>query len=1220
MSSRAAASRKRLVPGEAKRPSSSKGFFSRSKTATPTPPRIDLTAQHPFPPTQTSIFPSTSANRDSHGLSTYRTEVEVTEQYPYVQPDPFAVERSRATSYGQSNTPILKKATAGPIPGSTPSSAYPSPPHEEFIPRQIVRLNPPSPRRNGPTPNDYNSGVSYVEASYQPPPPIQASYQPPPPSLQSTQSTRTNGQRALPNPPSKSTASSPEFDSFSGFPAPPGYPPPVPFPDIVNPQFSLPTPSTSPPQTSVLLQRYSPTPTELPTYSSAYEVSSYTPLQPGQPPLQVSIHNSPLSPHARAEYVQYHESYSYPSPPSPQPHRFIPSPLRIPDLPAQSATSLPLENDLQRPWYHGVSGSGNSAPSSPAQAAFHIPPTATSYRPTRPPESISGSSDSSGSKSPASNDAPKATSSTFVFPGSRSVARPKVSSKTGTPVLKMKGKSRFRKESETQPTSPVPPTPSSDTSSYSQPPSAGVADAFTFPDGNGRSPIIQTHPDSLSLSSSDDSEIGRSTKASNGNSTTGSSTSRNSTAGSSTSGSSTSGETSPRGYIFPVGRSRAQPSKVPTGIKVKGITRQRPHKSSSDEGERDERPRFMGLLLKKKKAKAPELFNGSSTVSSGFEIGNSSRDAQSPNNADGNLRYEEAHATNPVHSESRERAKRIRSRIGNYPLDPYDSVLLDNDRHTGELLVRLNPTGSPSFHNYGNSPPTSVLDLGCGQGHWVVDAAIAWKGYGTKVTGYDMVDISKGLLPWAVEQGVTDNIRFVRGNFLKQRLPFSDNSFDMVRMSCLALCITSDSWIFVLQEVCRVLQVGGRLELIDDLIFFPYRKASSSLDCSTRAQIESVAPRLDIAIPSSSFTTFSIYDGETTNPGLGASLEDPEPEDVYELYGVEEEEAEFDDTETVNGRETEWTRDESPNPRAIPRPATVSNHSIMSSRSWNRAFATSGDLESLFEHMLTHKFGIRKDPSEFVLDLMKEVFGHAREVKTMHLTLAPPETGIDGDNGLRGHQQFEYDNSEALISRGGHFRSASGSRRESMGLSKSPGLILWPSTFIPMDQSEIEIHASKHLRMLLSCKNLLLEHALEATDDEEIDEESVLEALWEYEGFNPPPPSSISSSGDQGDQGSDTVSIRGSIAESVSSDSREAMWEIQSTPKVQDNTPTTLSFPPASSPSPTPLSQSLTRNGRRETVSSNAAPVYSRDELTHVRTFRVYEAIKIDESIFGTAI
>ena len=48
--------------------------------------------------------------------------------------------------------------------------------------------------------------------------------------------------------------------------------------------------------------------------------------------------------------------------------------------------------------------------------------------------------------------------------------------------------------------------------------------------------------------------------------------------------------------------------------------------------------------------------------------------------------------------------------------------------------------------------------------HWVLEAAIAWKAHGTHVTGFDMVDISRNLLPWAAEQGVRDNIRFVRGN------------------------------------------------------------------------------------------------------------------------------------------------------------------------------------------------------------------------------------------------------------------------------------------------------------------------------------------------------------------------------------------------------------------------------------------------------------------------
>lgn len=327
---------------------------------------------------------------------------------------------------------------------------------------------------------------------------------------------------------------------------------------------------------------------------------------------------------------------------------------------------------------------------------------------------------------------------------------------------------------------------------------------------------------------------------------------------------------------------------------------------------------------------------------------------------------------------------------------------------------------------------------------------------------------------------------------LKQRLPFSNDSFDLVRMSCLALCITSDSWIFVLQEVYRVLMVGGRLELIDDHIFFPYGKESSSLgipDSALHSQVRSPAPRLNISIPSATFTTFSIFDGETNNPGLGLAVDSQETNGFYELYGVEEEDTE--DTATLNGRSDVHTLADPPhNPRAPPRTRTDSSNFDVNLGSWTHAHNTSEDLEALFDHMILHKFGINKNPNEFVLGLMKEVFGHAREIKTMHLTLAPPKTGIDDGGGFRGSH---------MSSNVGGGRFGRSSRRESMGLSQSPGLVLWPSTFIPMNQSQIEIHASKHLRMLLSCKTFLAEHAIEVTDDEEVDERAVLEALEEYE-------------------------------------------------------------------------------------------------------------------------
>ncbi|KAF8199044.1 hypothetical protein BJ912DRAFT_1055169 [Pholiota molesta] len=183
----------------------------------------------------------------------------------------------------------------------------------------------------------------------------------------------------------------------------------------------------------------------------------------------------------------------------------------------------------------------------------------------------------------------------------------------------------------------------------------------------------------------------------------------------------------------------------------------------------------------------------------------------------------------------------------------------------------------------------------------------------------------------------------------QQRLPFTDNSFDLVRMSCLALCITSDSWVFLLQE------------------------ASSALDLSApHSPTQSIPPKLDITIPSPSFTTFSIYDEQVTNPGLGLPISGDE-----------------DGMMKTSSLTYTKSRTTSRQPRSR------ASSPVISQRSWNRAQATSGDLEALFDHMLGHKFGIRKDLNDFILDLLKDVFGHAREMRTMHLALAPPETELE---------------------------------------------------------------------------------------------------------------------------------------------------------------------------------------------------------------------------------
>jgi hypothetical protein len=221
-------------------------------------------------------------------------------------------------------------------------------------------------------------------------------------------------------------------------------------------------------------------------------------------------------------------------------------------------------------------------------------------------------------------------------------------------------------------------------------------------------------------------------------------------------------------------------------------------------------------------------------------------------------------------------------------------------------------------------------------------------------------------------------------------------------MSCLALCITSDSWGFILREVCRVLAVGGRLEFIDDQIFLPFGKESSPMEGQ---------------------------DDTLDHDAVGVNTHDPK------------------------GKAREQSI-------------------VLSPEAWDRSLSIS-DLDALFERMLLDTFDIYKDPSDIILPLMSRIFGQAQEVETMNLVLAPPNS------------------------------TAMSRRAPQQGPSRCPGLILWPSTFIPMDHSEVEIHASKHLHTLLSCKNFLAQYAMKVAEleGERVDEESISQALWKYERF-----------------------------------------------------------------------------------------------------------------------
>ena len=114
----------------------------------------------------------------------------------------------------------------------------------------------------------------------------------------------------------------------------------------------------------------------------------------------------------------------------------------------------------------------------------------------------------------------------------------------------------------------------------------------------------------------------------------------------------------------------------------------------------------------------------------------------------------------------------------------------------------------------------------------------------------------------------------------------SDNTFDLVRMPCLTLCITSDTWVFVFQEVCRVLSPGSHLELIDS------SSPKNIFPISPTHRLDAHAHRLSASIPSSVFSTFSIYDSNSPNPSLGFAEGEVNGGDAY--HGLDQVDEESD--------------------------------------------------------------------------------------------------------------------------------------------------------------------------------------------------------------------------------------------------------------------------------------------------------------------------------------
>ncbi|KAL1664376.1 hypothetical protein GGF50DRAFT_127257 [Schizophyllum commune] len=478
-------------------------------------------------------------------------------------------------------------------------------------------------------------------------------------------------------------------------------------------------------------------------------------------------------------------------------------------------------------------------------------------------------------------------------------------------------------------------------------------------------------------------------------------------------------------------------------------------------------------------------------------------------------------------TERRLRARSIHLRVGEYPFDQYNAEVQKWERSTHELLRSLKPPDSPCFYDYGHLPPMTVLDLGCGQGWWMLEAAHAWRGHGTQVIGFDLVDTTSEMCAQAVRLGLSDNMRVIVGSFLTKPLPFEDETFDLVRMADLTYAIPFDQWEQVLREAKRVLAIGGRLELIDDDIFFPY---SDTTLLPVQPWSYTLSPPSRSHSPQSRRTTTTSY-VSSLHSGFD-TVSETESNTLYTDSFITNA-----DTETISS------------PRKPPDAHTMALRTA------------SEEVEALFGYMVNHKLGLNLRLHAFLFDALKRIFGGlAREVDTMRL-------GVEGPP------------------------------------STASGLVLWPSTCIPMRAADVEQHAMRHCRTVLMCKELMTEYALEVSNEEDVDDETISEALWDYAVFLPQRFSMASSKRESVCTiKRETVVSRATRRDSTASmeSSLDALMEYQSEFRGMF----------ASTPSDDEDDSQGVGCPAPEVNESNHKSYERIADLTHIRTIRVFEAVK----------
>ncbi|OJA19573.1 S-adenosylmethionine-dependent methyltransferase [Rhizopogon vesiculosus] len=149
-----------------------------------------------------------------------------------------------------------------------------------------------------------------------------------------------------------------------------------------------------------------------------------------------------------------------------------------------------------------------------------------------------------------------------------------------------------------------------------------------------------------------------------------------------------------------------------------------------------------------------------------------------------------------------------------YPLS-YDRQVLELESMDHSFVMHVKK--SVSVVEFPDGLPKRSLDLGCGGGTWVLDAAKEWPD--CEFVGFDLVNVQ---VPTSfLEPEVANRVAWVHGNFLTTKLPFDDDEFDHVHMHGLGRGIPENKWGVLFEEVNRILRPGGVVEVLEHDIVFP---------------------------------------------------------------------------------------------------------------------------------------------------------------------------------------------------------------------------------------------------------------------------------------------------------------------------------------------------------------------------------------------------------------